>query len=590
MLMDFMRRNTKNFLIVITALIVPAFILWGAFPSLGSKGSNTLLVVGDEKVSIERFEQYYQALREMARMNLGENYSAELEKMLNLKQQALDGIIREILFDMEADRLKIVVSDQEVQDSLKQNPAFSTDGQFDPAKWNAAITDPRINWAGYIAQERQNLRNQKLMELIYSGARVTEDEIREEYRRQNEKVKVKYVAYRAADSRKDIELPEEELLAFYEEHKSEYAEPAQVKLDYVEIRKEPNALDFADVEAYAKTKLELARTGETDFAQLAETYSDDLATKAIGGDLGFFERGNPQTRAIEEAAFSLKPGELSDLIRSDDGFHIVKVEEVKDSDAKRQVRARHIFFKVTPSDDTLLSLQEKATLLSYEARGSSLKEAASKSEIELKSTPSFRVNSPFIPSIGPVRELIEILPGLEQGKVSNVVETPEALYVVQVVERQAERIPELAEIKERIATAARTEKAVELAKIKAEELVKQVNEQKSDLAKVAPEAEEALPFTRRGYPPELPRVEGLVDTVFSLEEGMAAGPFADSKTVCVVQLQEVIEPDPAGFEEQKEVTEQRILAQRRQAVFEEYYDNLKAKVGVEINQELFQTV
>jgi peptidyl-prolyl cis-trans isomerase D len=589
MLMDFMRRNTKNFLIIITILIVPAFVLWGSFPSLGNKGSDTLLVVGNEKISLENFEQYYGQLREMARMNMGDNFSPELEKMLNLKQQALDGITREILLKKEADRLKIVVSDQEIQDSLKQNPAFYTDGEFDATKWNAAIKDPRINWPAFIEEERQNLRNQKLMEVVYAGARVTEDEVKEEYRRQNEKVRIAYVNWRAADLLAEVELTEEEILSYYENHKSEYKTTAQVKLDYVEMKKEPSEMDFADIEAYAKGKLEAAKGG-ADFAGLAQAYSDDPATKTQGGDLGFIKRGAPLSRDIEETAFSLKPGEISDVVRADDGFHIIKVEETRGSGAAKEVRVSDIFFKVSASDDTLLSLQERATSISFEAAQSSLKDAASKMQVDVKTTPLFEENSRVIPLIGPVREISEILPGLEQGKTSSVIETPTAFYVAQVVERQPERIPELAEVKEKVSTAAKTEKALELAKKKAQELVQKVNEKQADLVELDPKAQEALPFTRRGYPPELPRVEGLVEAVFALEKGKSAGPFADSKRASVVQLKDKSEPDPADYELQKENIEQRILAQRKQELFQEYYEHLKERVGVEINQELLQTI
>jgi peptidyl-prolyl cis-trans isomerase D len=587
MLMDFMRRNTRNLLIALVILVVPAFVLWGAFPTLGKKGSNTVIVVDGVKIPLERFQQNYYQLRETARANLGGNFTPEIEKMLNLKQRAVDGMIQEILFRKEADRLDIIVSDQEVQDTLKQNPAFQTDGKFDATKWNAAIRDPRIEWGAYIESERETLRNQKLVEMIQSAARVTDGEVKEEFLRQNEKVKVKYVTLNAADFLNDVDFSELELADFYENHKNEYAEPARVKLDYVELKKDPSPMDFSDIKAYAADKLEMAKNG-ADFAQLAQTYSDDTETKANGGDLGFFKKGNPRTKDIEEAAFSLKPGEVSDLIESENGFHIIKVEEVKGSGDEKEVRARDIFFKVVPTEDTLLSLHERATYISHEAAVSSFEETAAKMNAEVKSTPLFVESSPLIPSIGPVREISQLLPGLEQGNVSSVIETPEAFYVVQVVERQLERIPELAEVKEQVISALKAEKALALAQAKAEELVQEANQKRADLAEVVPDAKESMAFTRRGYPPELPRVEGLVDAVFSLEKGAIAGPFADSKRVCIVQLEEKIEPDPSDYDAQKKMIEQRILAQRKQEVFQEYYEALKERAGVKINQELLQ--
>jgi len=402
-------------------------------------------------------------------------------------------------------------------------------------------------------------------------------------------VKLEFALFAAADFMNEIKLSEEDLAAYYEQHKEKYTEPARVKLDYALMQKEPSPLDFSDVEAYARNILKTARQ-DADFAALAEKYSDDPAARRNGGDLGFFGKGDPRRKDVEEAAFSLEPGEVSDLIRTDDGFHIIKVEEVRGSGNEKEVRARDIFFAVAPSDDTLLSLEEKAGNLSHAARQSSLEEAASAADIDVSETPLFQVNSPFIPSLGPVREVADIVPGLEQGATSNAIETADAYYVVQVVERQPERIPDLAEVKDRVQSEARAEKALEAAKKKAEAVVEEANQKGVALAEAAPNAQEALPFTRRGYPPELPRVEEFVDAVFALQEGQTSGPFSDARTAFVVQMKEKIEPAPAEFETQKETIRQRILAQRKQEIFEEYYENLKQQAGVKINEELFQTI
>ncbi len=368
MLLDYMRRNTKRFLIATIAFIVPAFVLWGSFPTLGKKGRTTVIDAGGEKISLESFTAYYQNLREVTRSNLGANYTPELEKMLNLKQQALDRMVREILLGQEVDRLNIVVSDEEVQDSLKRIPAFASDGKFDPSKWNAALNNPRINWPALVEQERESLRIEKLMGIIESEARVTEEEIREEYRRQHEKAGFAFITLKASDLADEVEISSDDLSAYYERHKQEYAKPAQVKLAYVELKKEPSQMDQDAVKGYAEHILERARAGD-DFADLAEKYSEDTATKTTGGDLGFFRKGRRMVKEFDEVAFSLEPGEISDLVKTRFGYHIIKVEETKGDGDSREVRARHILLKVEPSEDTLLSLEEQAIVLAGAQRG-----------------------------------------------------------------------------------------------------------------------------------------------------------------------------------------------------------------------------
>ncbi|GAB4352607.1 MAG: peptidylprolyl isomerase [Candidatus Abyssubacteria bacterium] len=590
MLMDFMRRNTKRFLIVTIALVVPAFILWGAFPSLGTRETRTVMEVAGEKISLQEFAQYYQGLRETARRSLGANYSPEIERMLNLKQQAVDRMVREILLGTEVERLDIVVSDEEVQASLKQNPSFYTDGAFDAAKWNAWISNPQVNWTALIEQERERLRMQKLVDLISSQARVTEPEIQDEFRRRNEKVRLEYVAYEAADYVDDIEITPEELASYYEEHKREYMEPAQVKLEYVELKKEPSQMDYEDVKIFAQDVLEKARRG-ADFAELARTYSDDPGSASKGGDLGFFGKGR-MVDEFEEAAFSMKPGEISDLVKSQFGYHIIKVEEVRGEGEKKEVHARHILLKVEPTEDTLLSLEEQAARLASGAARSSLEQAASELGLTTSSTPMFAETSPVIPNVGPVREIIEILPGMQEGMVSDVIETNQAFYVFRVAERKPERIPELSEVETQVRSALRTAKALDVAKAKAEELVAKANGSGLAFDKLegAPEPKQVEPFTRRGRPAELPYLEGMVESAFELEPGKAAGPFASLNSVYVIRLQEKIAADPAEYETQKESIRDRLLMQRQEQVFQDYIENLKQKYEVKIDEELMRAV
>jgi peptidyl-prolyl cis-trans isomerase D len=590
MLMDFMRRNTKRFLIVTTAFVVPAFILWGAFPSLGTKETRTVMEVAGKEVSLQEFANYYQGIRETARRNLGTNFTPEIERMLNLKQQAVDRMVRELLIGVEVERLDITVSDEEVQETLKQNPSFYTDGKFDAAKWNAWIGDPRVNWTGLIEQERELLKIQKLMDLIRSQARVTESEIRDEFQRRNEKVSMEYVTYEAASYLDDIEITPEELASYYEEHKREYVEPAQVKLEYVELKKEPSQMDYEDIKTFAEDVLQKARQGE-DFAELAQTYSDDPGSASKGGDLGFFGKGR-MVPEFEQAAFSMKPGEISDLVKTQFGYHIIKVEEVKGVGDKKEIHARHILFKVEPTEDTLLSLEEQATRLASSAARSSFDQAASEMGLTVATTPLFAETSPMIPNVGPVREILEILPGMQEGAVSDVIEARQAFYVFRVTERKPERIPELSEVERQARSALRAAKALDVAKAKVEELVARVNESGLAFDKIegAPKPKQVEPFTRRGRPTELPYVEGMVESAFELEPGKAAGPFVSLNSAYVIRLKEKIEPDFTEYETQKESIRDRLLMQRQEQVLEDYTESLKQRYEVKINEELMTAV
>ncbi|NQU07841.1 MAG: SurA N-terminal domain-containing protein [Candidatus Abyssubacteria bacterium] len=589
MLLEYMRKHTKRFLVAIIFLIVPAFVLWGTIPNPGGGGEQTLIEIGDRKVSVKIFENYYRDLLQTTRANFGGALSPEIEKMLNLKQRALDNIIRDVLLEQEVVRLGIVVSDKEVQDSLKRLSAFQTDGKFDPAKWNEWLGNPGANWTAVSEQQRHAMSVQKVVDMIQSGARVTEEELSDEYRRQNEKATIEFIALKTSDLASEIEVSPEDLASYYERHKQEYAEPAKVKLAYVEFRKEPGQADFDASKKVAQDVLERIKSGD-DFEELAEMYSDDAATKPKGGDLGFFGRGK-MVKEFEEAAFSMAAGEVSDVIKSEFGYHIIKVEETKGEGDKKQVRARHILLKVEPSEETLVSLEEQAVRMAVGAVDLPLENVASNIQLSVETTQTFPETTPVIPGLGIVREITEILPGLQEGKTSDVIESSGAFYVVQVTERTPERIPELEEVEENVRAAAETEKALDLAKTRAEEIVRKLNAGDLAFDEVAglEAPQEPAPFTRNGYPLALPFIGGLADSVFELAEGKAAA-FLGSDSAYVILLKEKIAPDTTEYESAKESLKNRLLSERKRQVFEDYFQGLRERSGVKINEEFLRTV
>jgi len=588
MLLNYMRQKTKTFLYITVPLIVVAFVLWGSFPNIGEQGSKTLIKADGEKVTQQRFIEYYKSYMEMMRANFGGRDLSELQDVFNFKQQALDRMIQEMLLQHEIERLHISVSDEEVQDYLKRDPAFYTDGKFDPAKWNAQISNPRID---AIAENvRESLIMQKLMDIIQSAARVTEEEIAREYQRRNEKVSVEFIALKSSDFAGDMEISPEEMEAYYETNKMKYVEPSKVKLEYVELEKEPSEADADAAKQHADGILERVRAGDA-FEELAAFYSDDATTKSKGGDLGFFGKGR-MVPEFEEAAFSLKPQEVGNVVKTKYGYHIIKVEEIKGEGNEKQVHARQILIKIEPSEETLLSLEEKAIECATVARSSSLGEAASQMKLGVSTTPQFDETVMAIPGIGYAPEIAEIIPGLEEGKTSDLIDTSKAFYVVQLVERIPQRVPELEEVKEPVHAALLLEKAQNLAKAKAEEIITEINEHGKKPAEIAgiPKPQDSEPFSRLAPPPELLFLQGQTETVFELSESKAAGPFADRDTVYVILSKGIIPPDPATYDIQKEAIKSRLLMERKRQIFEDYYDNLREKADVKINKELFEMV
>ena len=588
MLLDYMRKNTKRFLYLLVPPIIIAFVLWGTASDFGGPPEQALVEIGKTKITQREFLDHYQLVRQTAVENFGGNLTPEIEEMLNLKQQAIDDLIQKTLLEQEMARLNIVVSNTEVQDAIKRYPEFQTDGKFDPAKWNAMIANPNINWALVTEREKQSLKTRKIVDMIQSAARVTEEEVKDKYKQDNEKVEIEFVSLKASELTDDAEVSDEEISAFYEENKEDFAVPAKVVLSYVEIKKEPSQADYDDAEKHCRGILERIKAGD-DFAELAEYYSDDADTRANGGDRGFLQERRLE-KEYTEVASSMEPGQVSDVVQTELGFHIIKFEDTKGEGEEKRLRTRHILVKAEPSDFTLTSLGETAVKLAVAAIGSTLEKAAEDNGLSVSTTPEFSENSSVIPGIGLVSEIAEILPGLREGKASDMIETEKAYYVIQVSKRIPERIYELSEIEERIKAAATAQKALTLVKTKAEEIVAEINDNGTSLADIDGVSEpQQAEFTRRGYAPEVPLVGGSANAIFDLPEGKAANPFVSGGSVYVIVLKSKIEADPEGYEEQKDQIRGGILSERKRQVIEDYFKNLRENAGVKIDEELFES-
>ncbi len=203
----------------------------------------------------------------------------------------------------------------------------------------------------------------------------------------------------------------------------------------------------------------------------------------------------------------------------------------------------------------------------------------------------FDETSKVISGVGYAPEISEILPGLEVGKASDMIETKKAFYVVAVTERVPEEIPALEAVEERVRTAVEKEKTLELAKAKAEEIIREINENGATPGGIAgvPEPQEVEPFTRRDHPRELRFLREQMEEIFELSEGEAAGPFTDQDSAYVILPKGKIAPDPDEYDSAKDSIKDQLLTDRKRQVVEDYYERLREKAGVKVKEGLLQT-
>ncbi|HET7787209.1 MAG TPA: SurA N-terminal domain-containing protein [Myxococcales bacterium] len=345
-MLDVMRSNAKSSLIVLIfgAIIVTFIFSFGR----GSSGFRTRTPetwaarVNGEMVTASDFTQAYTSrFRQMSQVR-GGKYTTDNARQDNLKQETLKALIDQELIAQQADDLGIQVSDDEVADAIAKNPNFQQDGKFDFDYYKRLVENGYgMSIKRFEDAYRRDLLRGKVIQAAVAGAHVSDDEVKAAWQAQHEGAAITYVRFNAFMFRdkaaaSDAEAEEfakahgDEIAKKYEEEKAtRYTQPAAVKVRAITIPVPPSAT--AEQEKAAREKIDAAaaevKAGK-DFAEVAKARSEDAATKANGGELGFVARGqSPFGKTLEDEAQKLKPGQVSDVFKDRSGFHLLKAEE-----------------------------------------------------------------------------------------------------------------------------------------------------------------------------------------------------------------------------------------------------------------------
>ena len=344
-------------------LYVPQFMDSSGVPGLPTE---VLAEVGDHEITVSEFRQLYVQQLQSYRLQSSGEVTEEVLRSLGIDRQLLQGMITRYVALSEADRLGLTVSDAEVRDRIISLPAFQQNGQFigeQQYQQLLRVQNPPMNPAQFEEEVRSDIKLEQLQAALTEWITVSHDEVADEHRRRNEKVKVDLVAFRGDDYRDQVEVtdadiqllydqeseryqePEKRKLRFllvdesvlrdsitptddaiqdyYDANFSQYTTPGQVRASHILLRTEGK--DEADVEALATDLAAQARDG-ADFAELAREHTEDEGTAESGGDLGLFGRGR-MVPEFEAAAFSMDVDEVSDPVKSPFGLHVIKITE-----------------------------------------------------------------------------------------------------------------------------------------------------------------------------------------------------------------------------------------------------------------------
>ncbi|MBN1594369.1 peptidylprolyl isomerase [candidate division FCPU426 bacterium] len=324
-MMNTMRKHTKTILwIVVIAFVGTIFFVWGM--DLGRRASSleqvSAAVVNGEPIDYAVFGRYWeQHYRQVAGDTERELSPQEMHAQ---RSELMDSLIDRVLLMQFFKKMKLTVSPQEVAARISGMSSFSDNGTFSREKYLTMLNYNRVSPEEFEAEQADAIKFLKISQVLQDSVVVTEKEIRDYFAARSRKLKIQMLAFHWKNMLPQTKPSEEEIAAYFNGHRQQYDQPEEVKVSHILIRLASNNTE--EEKLTAKLKLDNIRTDiikGADFAEMARKHSEDPGSKDQGGDLGFFRRGQ-MVKAFEDAAFALKTNELSEIVETPFGFHLLK--------------------------------------------------------------------------------------------------------------------------------------------------------------------------------------------------------------------------------------------------------------------------
>ena len=561
MLLSLMRKHAKSWLIkFLIAMIAIVFIFYFGYSFTSDEGGKVAEVDGE----VISYLEYQNAYRDLLK-NLQEQYknmwSDNLIDMFDLKNRALEGLIENKIIAGEAEKIGLDITDKEIREKIMTYPAFQYGGIFDENRYKAVLANNRTDPEDFEEATAQELLQEKLIQFLQTFLVVSDQEVMDQYTYFNQKVKIGFVRFPSKDYMDSIKIDQALMTKFFEEHKEEYRFPEKVKIAYLAFNpkdfRDQVKLDDQEIEYYyednqdqfmrekevrarhilfsvpsdasaqqeekikgkALSVLEKARAGQ-DFSELAKEYSEDISTKDQGGDLGYFSRGR-MIRPIEEAAFNVEKGQVSDLFKTTFGYHIVKVEDIREESINDLEDVRDQISDILISNASADLANEKAlSLMDQMPYDVDLAQFARQHNLTVINTDYFSQDE-SIPYIQGDAELRQSIFALQKTDVSELIEFNNIFYIIQVVDKKPSYLPEMTEVSDQLEIDYAAYLAAREAKSAAERYLAKLREGTDwdELAKTMNKKPEITNFFTRMDSPEMIGVTpGLNDAAFKLSE------------------------------------------------------------------------
>jgi peptidyl-prolyl cis-trans isomerase D len=637
-MLDRMRRH-RNWLKWSLALVVLTFIAF-YIPSfldtttpVGASASDVVATVNGKDIRGLDYQRRYQNQMMAYQQQYGGSINQQLLRQLGVDQQILQQMVDEQAALAEAERQGILVSDEELAQQIFAFPALQENGRFigeQRYEQLLASQNPPITKGDFEENLRRSMMIDKLRSAVTDWLAVSDADVEREYKTRNEKVKLQVVALTADKFRDKVTVNDADVNSYYTAHQAEYRKGEQRKIRYLLIDRDQLrsrvAITPQDIEAYytsnaqqfqtpeqvrashillktegkdeaavrkqAEDVLKQAKAPGADFAALAKKYSEDDGSKINGGDLDYFAKGR-MVPEFEQAAFSMQPGQVSDLVKSQFGFHIIKVVDKKAA-ATRTVE------EVRPQIQQTLAAQRVEQQITDRTRDldaritkpADLDVVGKEAGASIVESDFFAREDP-IPTLGPAPEVAAQVFQLKDGEVSKALQSPRGPVYVTVTGKRDPYVPKVDEVKDRVREDVIKVKAAELSKQKAGEIASALRSTKDFAAAAKAQGLEAkdTQLIVRGSPlPDIGVSTEVDKAAFSLPAGGVSDPIATSNGSVIVRVAERQDVTPEAMRQAKETFRTQFLNERRELFFASYMSKAKQAMKIQVNSDVAKRI
>lgn len=622
-MLDFLRRQAKSPIFqAIIVMIVLVFLFW--IPKMGSGNSrDSIAVVNGEPISFSLYNRDYNQMVERMREQFQGNLPAGFIETLGIKDQVLQRLIQDQLLLQGGKKMGIHVSNWEVQEQIKKQSFFLTDGVFNHKNYLNILDQNNLTAKKYEESQRIEILGQKVTDAISTFATVTPwetttrfqyylNEIKlnygiltadlftdqvevneekltayfaaqqEEYKTAPE-IKLSYLSFNLTDAMAEIQITDAAITSYYETNKASYSTPEQRKARHILLK--TDGTNDETQKTKANELLAKIKAG-SDFAALAKEFSDDPGSGAKGGELGYFGKGQ-MVPAFDAAVFGLDKDQVSDLVKTRFGYHIIQLQDIRPA-------------KITPIEEVKAAIGD--AIKQGQAKGKAFADAsaayekifqagslagyAAQENITLKTTDFFTRAKPAEALQGNPEVIAQAFE-LKKGELSSMIEARDGYHILYATDRIEPVIPELKDVRTEVVRDFTNAEAAIIAKDTAAAILAAAREEGLEAALTAQNIKmKTSPWFSRQQSDAstLPRDVTSAGFSLSADEKYPEEVLVNGDQFYVIGFGE-LKVNEATEDAQYETFKNALLREKQMTLLNSWLDHMRANSKISINRE-----